>query len=396
MSVPGPFGGGGDPFEGIPIFRDLARMFSGTGPVNWEIAKQVAVWIATEGQSEANVDPIQRIKLEELARVAELNVGAATGLPIGTGGRIPTIVPVTRAEWAHRTLEHYRPLLERLGAGLGAAAGADDGGDGPDEAAQLLGNLTQLMSPVLVGLQSGSMIGYLGARAMGQYHLPIPRPPGDELMVVAGTLDAFASDWSLPADDVRLWVCLNELTHHAVIGRPHVRARLDALLLDYVGGFAPDPTALESRLGEVDMANPASLQAALGDPETILGAIQTPAQRELIERLGALVAAIEGYVDHIMDRVGRTLIESYPSLTEALRRRRTERTDADTFVERLFGLELTQRQFDRGASFAHGVYERAGDEGLARLWGRESALPTPAEVDAPGLWLARTEFDVDL
>ena len=32
---------------------------------------------------------------------------------------------------------------------------------------------------------------------------------------------------------------------------------------------------------------------------------------------------------------------------------------------------------------------RAGKPGLDRLWSAEEALPTPADVDAPGLWLAR-------
>ena len=36
-----------------------------------------------------------------------------------------------------------------------------------------------------------------------------------------------------------------------------------------------------------------------------------------------------------------------------------------------------------------GVVERAGEDALTRLWSDELDLPTPAEVDAPGLWLAR-------
>ena len=35
---------------------------------------------------------------------------------------------------------------------------------------------------------------------------------------------------------------------------------------------------------------------------------------------------------------------------------------------------------------------RAGDQGLARLWSSPHTLPTPAEVDAPGLWLERIDL----
>ncbi len=45
-----------------------------------------------------------------------------------------------------------------------------------------------------------------------------------------------------------------------------------------------------------------------------------------------------------------------------------------------------------GAAFVDGVVERAGAEGLARLWASADNLPTPAEVDAPGLWLARIDL----
>src|SRR5690606_30328601 len=92
------------------------------------------------------------------------------------------------------------------------------------------------------------------------------------------------------------------------------------------------------------------------------------------------------------DQVGGKFITSYGMLTEALRRRRVEAGEADRFVERLLGLELTQAVYDRGAAFVEGVVERAGPEGLARVWEGEQVLPSPPEVDAPGLWRARIEL----
>ena len=372
------------------MFRDLAKMLSGSGPVNWDIARQVSTYIATDGQPEGNVDPLERIHIEELARVAVLHVANVTGLEASATGGIVTLRPVGRGEWTNRTLDAYRPLLERLAITLSGASGDDAGAsDAPDPDADLLGGLTRVMSPVLLGMQSGFMVGHLSQRAMGQYDLPIPRPPSDELLVVPATIDAFADDWSLPRDDVLLWVCLSEIAHHAVISQAHVRSRLDALLTEYVGGFQPDAGALDERFEGLDPTNPESLQAMLGDPETLLGAMQSPAQQQTRVHLDALVAAIEGFVDHALDAVGERLIGSYPSLTEALRRRRVMRGDGDKFVEHLFGLELGQAQYDRGSTFVDGVLERAGDEGLARLWASARELPTPAEVDAPGLWLER-------
>ena len=78
-----------------------------------------------------------------------------------------------------------------------------------------------------------------------------------------------------------------------------------------------------------------------------------------------------------------------------VQRHRVDADASDRFVERLFGLELTQAQYDRGERFVQGVIERAGAEGLARLWDDAANLPTPAEVDAPGLWLARIDLPLD-
>src|SRR5215213_6354623 len=103
MSGSGP-PSGGNPFEGFPMFGDLARMFSSQGPVNWDVARQMASWIATEGQPQANVEPLERIRYEELARVADLHVSRATGLSTSISGGVLSVLPVTRGDWALHSL----------------------------------------------------------------------------------------------------------------------------------------------------------------------------------------------------------------------------------------------------------------------------------------------------
>ncbi len=385
---------GENPFEGLPFLGDLARMLQSQGPLSWDAARQFAQQVATGGASEANPDPRERIQLEQLSRVADLRVTDATGLPTSTTGAVVTVVPVTRAEWARRTLDAYRPFLERLSSSLSAAgAGADEDDDLPDDpTSQLLGGIFSMIGPMMLGMQSGAMVGHLARRSLGQYDLPLPRPRSDELAVVPTNVDELGEEWSLAPDDLRLWICLSELATHAVLGRPHVRRRMETLVLDYVSAFRPDPGALEASLGTVDPSDLQALQQALGDPSALLGAIQSPEQRAMLPRLEALVAVVVGYVDHVMDTVGTTLIGSYGMLTEALHRRRVEAGAADRFVEHLFGLELGREQYERGAAFVEGVVERAGSDALSRLWSSERELPTPAEVDAPGLWLARIDL----
>ena len=63
------------------------------------------------------------------------------------------------------------------------------------------------------------------------------------------------------------------------------------------------------------------------------------------------------------------------------------------FAERMLGLSLGPDTRERGLAFINGVIERANPDAVAQLWTKANGLPTPAEVDAPGLWLARLEFE---
>ncbi|MFV2040104.1 MAG: zinc-dependent metalloprotease [Acidimicrobiales bacterium] len=378
---------------GLPFFGDLSRILGGGADGGWGAARQLAVAMASDGQSEPNVDPSVRIEIEQLARVAELQAVEATGLSPATGGLQTRVV--TRTDWADRTLASYKPLFERLSASLSAQPPRDhDTDSGGDPMAAMFGQMMGMLGPMMLSMTAGSMVGHLARRSLGTYDIPVPRG-GNEVLIVPANLDAFGDDWSLPAQDLRLWVCLHEVIHHLVLNVPHIGSTLTELLLEYAGGFRAEPDALEQRLEGLDLADPSALQdlqATLGDPEVILGVIQSPEQLALLPRLHALTAVVVGYVDHTMDRIGEGLLSSYGQLTEALRRRRVEADPSDRFIERMLGLELTQAQYERGTAFVAGVVDRAGTAGLDKLWASSRNLPTPNEVDAPGLWLARIEL----
>lgn len=409
MSGFGPFGAG-DPFEGVPFFADLAKMLSQQGPVSWDAARQLAHSIALGGESEPNVEPTDRIQLEQLARVADLHVGSTTGLSTSTSGTGVTVVPVTRAQWLTRSLDAYKPLIEAIATGLSTGDTTDLTQITPPDPAALdqdpeaamgawLGGVMQMLSPMMLGMTAGSMIGHLASRSLGQYDLPVPRQAsGDEILVVVRNIDEFGAEWSLERDELRLWVCLHEIAHHAVLSVPHVRTRLMELLEQFASSFRPDASALEDRLGSFDPTDPQGLgamQSMFSDPEVLVGAMRSPDQEAVLPRLEALVAAIVGYVDWVMDTVGERIMASYGQITEAVRRRRVEAAPSDRFVGQLLGLDLTQTLYDRGTAFVEGVVEREGTAGLDRLWHSERELPTPAEIDAPGLWLARIDLPDD-
>ena len=425
MEGPGASDDPQDPFAGL--FGALGEMFgsgipgtgglpglpggfpTGGGTGGSDPARQIAMAVASEGGSEPNVDPVVRIGYESLLRVAELQIADRTGLQVAHAAALH-LRPVTRPAWASASVDAYRPYLTRMShipgdvpGDPGDPGGLSDMGSGPhldpsdqdaDPSTAWLSGLLAAMAPMMAGITTGTMVGRLALRSLGTYDLPIPRD-GDELLIVVPNVEAFATDWSLPAEDLRLWICLHEVAHHAVLGVPHLRTVLTDLLTRHAGAFRNDPSALRDRLGDIDLTGGPEalvrLQESL-DPEMVLGAVRSPEQEALLPRLEALVAVVIGYVDHVMDDIGSTLIGSYRQVTEAVRRRRVGTGEADRFVDQILGLDLTQEQVDRGAAFVDGVVERSGGEELDRLWADARNLPTAAEVAAPGLWLARIDL----
>ncbi len=352
--------------------------------------------VATDGESDDNADPLVRIAFEELARVAELHVAEATGISLTSGGTAISFDAVGPGQWSYRVLTAYRPTLQLMveaqQEGAAAVPPSMDLGLSDDPAgggiSGLLSQFALTLGPVLLGMQFGSAAGHLARRAFGQYALPLPWPESNTLLLVPGNVAKFAEDWSLPLQEVQLWVCLRELTMHAVMTRPGVRSSLNLLLADASAHAAASQRSMVERLGD-GLGDPAALEGVLSDPESLLADLISPEQQHISNALTALTTSIGAYVDHVTAGIAATLTSSPAALREAWYRYRVEDAKGEQAFAGLFGLNVGQAEVDRGASFIEGVVERAGEEALSRLWADERDLPTPAEVDAPGLWLAR-------
>ncbi|MFM1761969.1 MAG: hypothetical protein RL478_1579 [Actinomycetota bacterium] len=393
------------PFAGIPLFGDLAKAMAGQGPLQWDVARQVAISTATNGtNTEANVDPSSRVSLEQLAPIADMHVRNYTGLTTGTnrdtGTALPNIVVTNHSTWVHHTLESYKPLFTQLATALSnpnvetPQAGTELDTE-TDQITAMMSSLNKMMAPAMMGMSIGSMIGQLSLRAFGQYDLPIPREPKNQMLLVASNVEQFANDWSIAVDDMRMWVLIHELTSHAVLSVAHVRDSINQQISKYIAGFRPNPNALMERLTTMDLGTTdpmAMMQKFLTDPTIILGAVRSPEQERQAPVLDAMIASIIGYIDHSVDAISSLVLGGGAQIAEAVRRRRVESAPHDSFVEQLLGLRLTRQQVERGHGFASGVTERAGHDGLSQMFNKAGNLPTPNELDAPGLWLARIEL----
>jgi len=378
--------------SGIPFFEQIAKAMSSAGPVQWDMARQFAMMTATNSNTEPNVEPTSRIAVQQLASVADLHVRDVTGLSTSDSTQPPVIDVVTRSTWVHHTIEAFKFYFSDF-SGNSTSAASNDGLDIDSSGIDaMMSNLTKMMAPAMLGMSVGSMIGQLSLRTFGQYDLPLPREPKSQLLFVARNCEEFAIDWSIKVEDMQMWLLIQELTFHSLFRINFVRDAVTNLVKQHVAGFQPNPNALGQRLTNIDVTDTdpaAMMQKLLGDPTLLLGNERSIKQQALAPKLDAIICAIICYVDHVVDTVANRILGNGAQISEAFRRRRVESSSQDQYVERLFGIYLTDDQIDRGDKFIAGVIERAGETGLTRLWARDGNLPTPNEIAAPGLWIER-------
>ncbi|MFZ9488122.1 MAG: zinc-dependent metalloprotease [Ilumatobacteraceae bacterium] len=380
-----------NPFSN-PLFAQFQRAMSAQGPLQWDVARQTALMAATQGTNEHNVDPQRRIAVESLAAVAHMHATEVTGQEIRNLGKLQV---VGRATWVNLTLDAWKPYFESLARALsGASDDTTPDDDTTDPMMKMLSSMSKMIAPSMLGMSVGTLVGRLAVNTFGQFDLPLPREPHDKLVIVIGNVDGFADEWSIPRDDMTMWALTHELVSSAVFGVDHLRDAIRQMVIHFAEGFRPNPGALSDGIGQLDVSSgdPMKiLDSLLSDPTVLLGAQRSSAQDRIAPSLDAAVAAIVGYIDHCVDRASARILGDGSRIAEAVRRRRVSQSADRVFVERLLGIDLTTERVAIAHQFVAGVIERAGEEGLAQLLDRPGNLPTPAEIVAPGLWLARLE-----
>jgi coenzyme F420 biosynthesis associated uncharacterized protein len=335
--------------------------------IDWSMAGQVARGIAN---LQPAGDPTPFEDLAAPAADSERLVSAYTGL--SALAPVPEPEAVDRPEWIDANLRGIAgvldPVADRLGAKLGpvgAAAGA------------------------LLAIEAGAISGFLGGRVLGQYEFSVLDPSGPaRLLFVAPNLGHAATALDADPDQLLRWVALHETTHALQFGGvPWLRAHLAGLVEQLLGALDVDPRSL-LRLPDLS-----DLRALLDQVrEQGLAFVAVGRERgAVLESVQAFMALLEGYAEHVMDAVGATLLSDLDAMREAMDRRRTERSGLLRLLEKLIGLDMKIRQYQQGKTFCDAVVARGGISALNRAWAGPEALPTPAELDDPLGWLARTE-----
>ncbi|MCW2811976.1 MAG: hypothetical protein JWP61_2434 [Friedmanniella sp.] len=359
-----------------------------TSVVDWAVAFSTATKLVKPGPDiTADGAAAAVAELRECAVRAEAYVAEVTGLRTA-GGTAPVLV-VDRPRWIRANLDGFRTILAPLNDK------AADRFSGSSPRAQSLGAR-------VTGVEVGALVSYLAPKVLGQFDPFYPgdvRPgadpatagPGGRLLLVAPNIVAVERELGVSPRDFRLWVCLHEETHRVQFTAvPWLRG----YIADQIGEIV-STTELDASV-VIDMLRNAVnriVESLKTNAElSVVDLVQTPAQRETIDRITAVMSLLEGHADVVMDGVGPEVIPTVAHIRERFTVRR-QGQGFDKVIRRLLGLDAKMRQYRDGAAFCRHVIAAVGMEGLNRVWTSPETLPTRSEVTDPAQWLARVHPD---
>lgn len=376
---------------------------SGEGPVNWDIAHDVARQAAV-AEGDPSLTALQAKQVSEALSVAELWLDAATDLPPGGG----PVRAWSRSEWVEQTLPTWRTLTEPVASSLTTAlAGAlaeqlpeDLAPEGlppgmlvpgtPTDPAQLV----RTLGAAVFGMQVGQAAGTLSREVFGitDIGLPLVREPSTAL--VPSNVEAFAAGLDAPLEEVRLYLALREAAHarlftHVAWLRAHLLGAVEA----YARGITVDLDQLEEAIASIDPTDMSALQSALSggvfNPHT------TPEQKAVLGRLETALALVEGWVDEVTSVAALPHLPHAVALREMIRRRRAAGGPAEQTFATLVGLELRPRRSRDAAALWARITADGGPEARDAVWDHPDLLPTDEDLDDPNGYAARRQTASD-
>ncbi|PSK90906.1 putative hydrolase/coenzyme F420 biosynthesis associated uncharacterized protein [Murinocardiopsis flavida] len=352
--------------------------------IDWDVAVNTGTRLVRPGPQVDLPEARQAVEqLRELSVTAQHHVREFTGLvPLEPGG---AAVVVDRPGWIRSNVAGFRVVLEPIIEQLAERRG------GP-AAAGSVGSVTTMVGSKVTGVQLGAILSYLAGRVLGQYELFLPpdpdgKAPTGRLTLVAPNIVHTERELAVDPRDFRLWVCLHEETHRVQFtASPWLRDYVQEQMREYLLSTDIDAAQFLDRLRA---AGEAVADVVRGNEGNVLGAFQSPAQSEILDRITAVMTLAEGHGDFVMDAVGPEVVPSVEEIRARFQQRREGGNRIDKIIRQLIGLDLKMKQYAEGAAFVREVVGEVGMAEFNRVWESRETLPTLKEIRDPGLWINR-------
>ena len=377
------------------LMNQLRTMMSGGpgGPVNWQIAEQVARQTLTqEGVDTLTNEDVAGAKSN--LELASLWLNLATSFDASRG----PAQAWTRLDWLAHAQSTFRRMVEPVAKNLTAAftrAMEEQMEQMPEEMKAMVGGqastfMEQMMS-TMTGMQFGAAFAQLAKQSFGSTDTGLPFVEGQTTALVPANIADFAEDLEIPVDEVFLYVAVREQAHARLFASS---AWLRAYLLDTIEAWARDitidMTAVEEQIRGIDMSQ--------GMPELDLTDVFTPvpteAQQAVLTQLETILALIEGWVCEVTDLATVGHLPHAAALREMFTRRRATGGPAEMTFGNLVGLELRPRKLREAASFWKAALEKGDQDSREYLWSHPDLLPDSEDLDDPEAFFSSDESDL--
>ncbi|HVV18792.1 MAG TPA: zinc-dependent metalloprotease [Pseudonocardiaceae bacterium] len=378
-----PLGGPGGAFD----FGQLGQMLSqlgqmisqagtGSGPVNYDLAKQIAVQRLTpSGLGGADAEHLAQVK--EAVHLAEMWLDPVTQLPAGA----TKVEAWSARDWVERTLGTWQRLCDPVARRVSGAWVEALPSEAKEAAGPLLSIVGQ-MGGMAFGSQLGGALAQLGSEVLTSTEVGLPLGAEGTAALLPANIEKFTSGLERPASEVMMFLAAREAAHHRLFTHvPWLRQRLLATVEEFARGITVDTSALEQLASQVDPSNPQSIEQAMSSG--LLEPQQTEAQKAALSRLETLLALVEGWVDVVVfDAVGDRL-PGADALRETLRRRRASGGPAEQTFATLVGLELRPRRLRAASTLWKMVGDQHGIKVRDDIWAHPDLVPTADDLDEP-------------
>jgi coenzyme F420 biosynthesis associated uncharacterized protein len=365
----------------------------GAEMVDWNLAVATATRLVRPGPDISREAAREVVaELRRHAKASEEHVRSFTRMiPEGSEPEDTPVLVVDRAGWIRANVAGFRELLRPL---LAKMENRRSGGPG--------GALLGAVGSKVTGVELGMLLSFLASRVLGQYEtfapasreLPASLSGGGRLLLVAPNVVHVERELDVDPHDFRLWVALHEETHRTQFtGVPWLRDHLQGEIQSFLDETDVDPMTVLERLREAAQSLAGSTpEGEEGEDggRSLVEIVQTPAQREILSRLTAVMSLLEGHADYVMDGVGPEVVSSVGEIREKFQQRRARGAGRlDQALRKLLGLDAKLRQYRDGERFVRAVVDEAGMDGFNRVWTSPNTLPTKAEIAKPADWIAR-------
>jgi len=363
--------------------------------IDWEVAVKTGIrWVRPGPQVSLGEARRTVAELRELARTVAEPVQEVTGMI--SAEEVGRVAVVDRPGWIRANVDGFRvvlePLVEQLRARQNGSSDSPSGSAG-GSISSAGGSLFASVGSRFTGIQAGLILAYLSGRVLGQYELFLP--PSDDgnslgrLTLVAPNIVMVERELGVDPHDFRKWVCLHEETHRLQFTAvPWLRDYVQGQMTQFLLASELDPGAILGRLRSVADAMGDALRGS-GEGGGLIDAVVSPQQREIMDRLTAVMTLVEGHGDFVMDAVGPQVVPSVAQIRERFSARRGSTGRVEQTLRRLLGIDLKMKQYAEGSAFVKSVVDQVGMAAFNKVWTSPDTLPSRTEITNPGEWLAR-------